>query len=646
MSTGSASWQRALGTALIAVPILSLGTQALMWLRYSIDLPFYDDFRSYELWSAQSLALKDLFRPANDTLYPVGMALDALAHRYLAGNTIAYQLFSMLAVLGGLLWIQWRLLTYALPDRLSSAAAFALCVFAIQPATYLGFQDMAYHQGLPVVLLLAALAVILLARWSRWLSLAVVLCLGLLAGFTYISGAAATLVMALTLMVLAPMRPVSQDERRAGTLTLRDGAMALLGVALVTVPAQAWVILGHQKGLHMPGGAFAFPWDSSYWVYLFAKVARALTLPGTHPFLSLTLAAALTALALALAALLLRKMAANRSLDPAPARVTTVFVVLLAMVAGYLAMLAGGRANLYATHQDVAEVFQVGHSFRMHFFWVTLLPPWFAAAALVALNTRTSARLLPRVTLPALTCLIIIGAAAGGAFAHGRHFRDLMDERLVTQVACLREKLAGLGEEMLCPGLYPADLSAAYVHALITGASFTRIFPLQPVPLGAATEPLFRWSRAAPGAISLVNIDPTAPPADGVPLQPTSGDPILSLTLSSGTLKDCLVVDVTMRIETAKDDIAQLFLLRPDQPGFADPATATVALSARAAGLGEITLRGMSPNGFQDLVRIDPVSTQQPFKLKEMEVRCRVRHKFAWLRPPGDAPNGKQDGNF
>ena len=161
VAPGSKPWTKVLGTALIAVPLLSLATQAVMWLRYGIDLPFFDDFRTYELWTAQSLAAKDLFRPQNDTLYPVGIALDALAHRYLAGNTISYQLISMLALLGGILWLQWRLLFYALQDRLAAAAAFAFCIFTVQPGTYWGIQSMAYHQGLPILFILAALAVIL-----------------------------------------------------------------------------------------------------------------------------------------------------------------------------------------------------------------------------------------------------------------------------------------------------------------------------------------------------------------------------------------------------------------------------------------------------------------------------------------------------
>lgn len=624
MTTGSAFWQRVLAAVLIAVPLLSLGVQAVMWLRYGIDLPFFDDFRSYDSWTAHSLALKDLFRSANDTLYPVGIALDALSHRYLAGNSIAYQLISMLTLLGGLLWVQWRLLSYALQDHLAAAAAFALCAFMIQPGTYWGFQDMAYHQGLPTLLILAALAITLLAPWPRWLAIAAVFVLGLLAGFTYISGAAGTLVTGLALMLLGRMRPDSEDERRAGTLTLQQGATALLSASLITVPAQAWVILWVQRGLNGTGGAFAFPWDPAYWVFLFAKVARAVALPQTQPYLSLALAAALSVLGLATGALLLRRMAANRAPDPAAARVTTAYAVLFAMVSGYLVMLAAGRTNLYGSDLDFDAVFQMGYGFRMHFFWVTLLPPWLAAAGFIALKDRSRLRLMPRAALCAFASVVLVGAAGGGVFNHQKHFSELMEARLVTHVGCLREKLSATGEDMLCPWLYPADLRDAYIHALLIGASFTRHFILQPIPLGASPEPLLRLSSAATDAISLTNVISSGMTAEGASFQPTNGDPILTFTLPPEALKKCFVVDVTLRIKYEHEDTAQLFLLRPGQTGFAEPRTAEVGLSARDGGFGEVTLRGISPNGFQDEIRVDPVSTSQPFTIKDLEVRCRV----------------------
>ncbi len=41
MTAADSKWRHAAGTALIAVPILSLVFNAVSWLRYGIDLPFY-----------------------------------------------------------------------------------------------------------------------------------------------------------------------------------------------------------------------------------------------------------------------------------------------------------------------------------------------------------------------------------------------------------------------------------------------------------------------------------------------------------------------------------------------------------------------------------------------------------------------------
>jgi hypothetical protein len=140
---------------LIAVPILALILNALSWLRYGVDLPFLDDWNEYYTQSATSLSFSHLFAPGNDTIYPVGRALDVLAQKYLSGNGIAYQFISMIAVLGFLLFLQWKLLTRVIKDPLVRASAFGLCVFMICPYTYWGLQNIAYVQALPTICILA-----------------------------------------------------------------------------------------------------------------------------------------------------------------------------------------------------------------------------------------------------------------------------------------------------------------------------------------------------------------------------------------------------------------------------------------------------------------------------------------------------------
>lgn len=109
--------KRILTVFFIGLPVLSLIISVLSWLRFGLDLPFVDDWRGYHSGRMHSLDFDYPFHPVNDTLTPVGFALDALAQRYLDGNSIAYQFLSMILVLGGLLLLQWKLLVMTLNDR-------------------------------------------------------------------------------------------------------------------------------------------------------------------------------------------------------------------------------------------------------------------------------------------------------------------------------------------------------------------------------------------------------------------------------------------------------------------------------------------------------------------------------------------------
>ena len=232
--------ERLLVALLVLAPLLSLGLNALAWLSYGIDLPYADDWRTYQDGNAYSLALGDLFTPANDTLFPVGRFLDVLAMRWLAGNSVAYQFLSMLAVLGGLLFLQWRLLLSALNDRVLAAAAFGLTLFMLQPESYWGMQNLAYHQAIPLLCLLASLWIVTTPLRSL-LAVPILLCLGLVSGLSYISGAFAMLTLSGVVLVFAAVSPV---QRRSYAVS----GVALLVAGVVTTTAQIWVIVLAQHG--------------------------------------------------------------------------------------------------------------------------------------------------------------------------------------------------------------------------------------------------------------------------------------------------------------------------------------------------------------------------------------------------------------
>ena len=59
-----------------ALPLLMLAMNVLAWLRWGTDLPFLDDWRAYDEKNALSLSPTRLFEAINNTITPVGLALD------------------------------------------------------------------------------------------------------------------------------------------------------------------------------------------------------------------------------------------------------------------------------------------------------------------------------------------------------------------------------------------------------------------------------------------------------------------------------------------------------------------------------------------------------------------------------------------
>lgn len=600
---------------LLAAPIANLVINGVSWLHYGIDLPLYDDFRPFLTRHAASFDLKGLFTPSNDTLYPVGMALDALAQRTLNGNAVAYQFISMMCMLGGLLWLQWRLLSAALEDRLHAAAAFSLSLLMLWPESYWGLQSLAYHHGLPILFLLSALAIILTTRCSaRWAVPAVFL-LGMLAGLSYISGAFAALAAAVTLVGLSflvgPRFPA-----------LRSGGVALLIAGVVTVCAQVWVIVFHQRGhIHDPATAWAWPTESAFWMFLLGKIGRALALPFDRPGLSLFIVLALLAFVGVLVVRLLRRLAHERSHAPdGVMRTAVVFLTLTALIAAYLPLLAAGRAYWTAPETRTwMNMFIHGFAENYHSFWVTVLVPWIAAAGIVTWRGASRPQNTPRLYMAAMGAgALVIGAVQAGAFDHSRYYRETTDRRMRTDVVCIRNILeTGVHE---CPLIYAPQIVGALTYARQIGASFNKYFPLKPVPLGTEDPaPLFRLSRDGE-KVKYVNFSPLTPAAEGLTFE-TSEDPNIEVTLPPGSLAGCWEVEISMAVKSTQNDFAELFVLKSGQTAFAAPA-ASFALT-HAGMFTIVVLRAYSLQGFNETLRIDPVGSAQAITVKELEVRCR-----------------------
>jgi putative flippase GtrA len=609
---------------LVSLPLLSLALNAAGWLRFGLDLPFYDDWRGYESWDIDSLDPLYLFRPLNDTLTPVGLALDALAQRYLDGNSVLYQLLSMLTVLGLLLFLQWKLLRAALGDPFRAALCFVFALLMLQPGSYWGRENLAFQQALPLVFILLALWLGLTRPGRERWHLPVIVALGLLSGLTYISGAFGTLAAGAGLVI---MTLIMRDHPER-TTWLRSGfALALTGVLTAVVQVK-YAILPSNGATHLEGKSMALPTELDFWMFLLGKLGRSLDLPWDMPVFSLTLVAIACIVWIGFVVAVIRRARSTEAITVENARLFAMFAALSALVFTYMLMVAAGRAHFRPDEvREPTEVFGYGFR-RFHFFWATLLWPWLIAVAIfLASRWRSSRRgAWARWTGFAFTALCLWGLFYEGALDHiDAHRREAAARH--STIKCLAEKLQQDGR-IFCDEFNLPDLTPALIYGRHTGASFVRYFPMPPLELGLdSPSPWFRLSRDKERS-KLVNIA-----AQSDTFQPTANDPQIIIDMDNAKgMANCTMLEVRGMVATREPDTVTAFFRPLGQRGF-DQIHSD---ATRVAGGGVPRVFGIrleSIDGFDNMVRVDPVASRQPFELTQLEVRCRLRLRDELIYP-------------
>lgn len=618
MSTTTNRWPGHLSRVLVGLPVLSLVLAALAWLRYGIDIPWFDDWRGYATGTIDSLELRHLFQPMNDTMSPVGLALDALAQRYLDGNSVAYQFLSMVTVLGSLLVLQWKLLNRVLDVRWQAAVCFLFTLLMLQPDSYWGLENLAYYQALPLVFILWAM--LLMSRpdsGAAWRGPAVGL-LGLLAGFTYISGAFGAFVVGIASLVLARLLHSGPARRH---LT-RDWAW-FTAASGVTVAAQFYFSVLEFRGTHA-GIPLALPTEPQFWAFYLGKLARSLLLPPGWPLSSLLVTVLACAVALAGAALLLwRAFAAAATAQER--RVASIYVPLGAMVLVYLMLVAAGRTNFRPTEvKTLLEIF--AHGFvRFHFFWATLIWPW-VVAALFTLGSRTPwfGRAGP-VGASALAAVVALLMFLGGGFDHMSRLQEAGQSRK-TVANCLLKELQK-GGEIRCPWLLPPrpgdpapDAYSAYLYARKIGASFVRNFPILPPGKRRATiAPFYKMdgNSAKPRMRGLEAL------GSGV-FRSVGSDPQLYIQTNQPQItRRCMTMDVDVEIKASARDTLQLFYVpAADNEEYSEANSVVATVGADGASLQTFSFRLESATGFFESLRLDPGSRPQVLEIPNIKVYC------------------------
>lgn len=596
---------------LIALPILSLILNLTSWLRFGIDMPLMDDWRQYRNDTMGDIEPSYLFKSVNDTLSPVGLFLDAMAFKFLDGNTIAYQFISMFTILGSLLLLQWKLLKICIENFFIRACAFSTTILMLQPDTYWGWSNLAYHQAIPLVCILACLYLTLSERWTVKKTTPLIITIGFISGLSYISGAFAILGLSLT-FVTAQLFIATSNKKR-----LLASGLSLLIPAVVTTCAQLWVIIGIQHGTHRADAPMAYPWESDFWFFLLGKVARSLMLPANHPLFSLCI----TLVALAITAIIvatLIKQCLLKKQSPANVPLTIVISSFIATISLYLFLIAAGRTHLRPENiTTFLDVFSFGF-YRFHFYWITLVWPWITAAILIWLLRTKPSGIAKHTIAFIFTALMFSGIKYTNIFEHKEFYLATMQSRL-DGIQCLQNKIQ-TNKNLLCKQLELSDLNKAIANAKRTGASFARNLFYIPIALGTNTPiPLYRLSEHK-NEIHLTNAHRADDSSNDIKIRAEADPNLLITTGKPEELLNCRSLEVNVKMDISDNDLSQLFFLPYGKSSFTETDSKTIPISHND---GTISFNMTSESGFLDTLRFDPVTSPQLLSLGDLEVRCR-----------------------
>lgn len=606
--------QRILYWLFIGLPILSLAFNAISWLRFGLDLPFFDDWRGYASGEIHSLDLKYLFRPVNDTMVPVGFALDALAQRYLDGNPIPYQFLSMVAVLGSLLLLQWRLLQQALGNSQLAAICFVFTLLMLQPGSYWGRENMAYHQALPLVFILASLSLLLTESAKEIWRIPLVTIFSLLAGFSYISGAFGVLATGIALLFTCCFQSTSKLRN-----SIRNGGLVLTISGTFSSAIQFLQSSKTRRG----DFAIALPTDLDFWMFYLGKIGRSLALPQERPIISILISIFILTITLVLIFYFQLHGKYKKTTNTNHSHVGIIFTAIFSFVIVYLALISAGRANLHPPEiKNPTQIFSFGF-YRFHFFWATLLWPWLAAALIVAGKEFSKATTIHIELLASTVAMALIPLMiTGGVFEHALQYKTETFFRLPT-IACLTTQLQKDGP-INCPEFNMPDFRPAYAYGKSTNASFVRHFPILPVALGSnEPEPWFRLTRDRKN-VTMKDISQNK----GSDFLFTSGTDAQILFKTKNKMEKCLHLDVKVNIQAKEADTAQLFYQSRESKYFLEERSLQLPVSKNTGKSEYLNFQLSSPSGFEDNLRLDPVSKAQDFNILEIEARCR------WSSPP------------
>ncbi|MFA0056418.1 hypothetical protein [Vibrio echinoideorum] len=589
-------------------------------MKYSVDIPMLDDWRPLLYGFADSLDIRTLFRPANDTMYSTGIFFDFINVKIFLGNNIFYQGLSYLVIIGGLIWLQYSLINHICSDKNIISLSLVFLLFMLQSETYWGIQSMAYHQAIPLISILSILLFTIKPPFlsGRLITLSVFV-IGSIGGLAYISGAIALTVL-LVIYYFANCYSAIPKYKHA--------MYGVLFATLVTLPIQIWVILVLQNGGTHASSSWVLPYESDFWAYFLGKLARSIGFQGTHSKYSIIASLSLFLIvvfyfinSIKLFLINCKNIKEDRKTD-----LYFVYIAIIAVVGSYLFIVTSGRASLRdSSITSFIDIFWLGQ-FRFHYFWVTLIFPWLVL--ILHDFFKSKIRWEKILSISGSLFVVFYFIMSGGVKSIDSYYKDWGKVKS-EGVRCLVESI-NKGEEVFCPMIHPShDLTNALRYAKEMDLTFTRSLPDFPVSHQGASEQyssVYILNNSDVGGFLFENINykNVSFPFE---LISKSSDPQIFFELShiSPELARCNKVNFRVSLSTKDVDKAQLFyLINGGSNKFNENDSVIATYLPNDIDNGVVEFFIDSPSGIKDKFRLDPGTNQGwRYKLSGIEVMCK-----------------------
>lgn len=367
----------------------------------------------------------------------------------------------------------------------------------------------------------------------------------------------------------------------------------------------------------------ALPSQASFWMFYVGKIARSLLIVPAEPALTLGIAV-LACFAAAVVAIAVLRRAAKEGATAGEKRLACIYIPLCAVVFVYMLLVAAGRTNYRpAEVTGLLDIYVYAFT-RFHFFWAALLWPWVAAGAVLVARTTQWAQ-LRSVQGSAIAAVLLLAAAFAhlGAYGHMRFQQKVTRDRLPL-AHCLLQGLQS-AEEIHCVGLLPPrfsenapDALPAYLNARKMGASFVRYFPLASSP--RRSESLAPFFVATAGADQVVRHELQALGNDE--FRASGNDPQIHFdTRQPQSMNRCIALDVDVEIKAGISDTAQVYFRPLGSAGYEEASSVSRRVEP-STYFKVLSFRLESPAGFEDQIRLDPVTGPQTLAIREVRMYC------------------------